>query len=390
MAALAGGFDEKFLDLPERLTCPICACGLKQPQLTKCGHRFCDGCLAALEKDGDSVTCPVCRTRLMPSQIFADNAIKREVLDLEVQCRRSSSSCKWTGELRELAKHYAQCPFGILLCPLNCGQSVMRRNLKIHAEKECLKQRIACRYCFLAIERRYLENHHQECSKCPVACPMGCSLKISRCDLESHISSSGTCPNVILDCLFQDAGCSFKGRRRDMDKHMETEMIKHLSMSHKQITELKEELRSVSFSYCWEITEWTKKFEEAMQTVEGKKTLFSEAFYIKKPGHKMRMKLGISASDGIGLHLSPVQGEYDKDIQWPFRQAYSLVVVDQRKSGKDKKHIVTKKELDEKFSLLFCKPDDKGVGKRKLLKLDEIAKFAKDDCLLIKVTVYRW
>ena len=34
-------------------------------------------------------------------QVYHDNAIKREILGLEVKCQNYSQGCTWTGELRE-------------------------------------------------------------------------------------------------------------------------------------------------------------------------------------------------------------------------------------------------------------------------------------------------
>ena len=41
-----GGYDEKFVNVVEDdLQCGICQFTLKDPMLTKCGHRFCRQCL---------------------------------------------------------------------------------------------------------------------------------------------------------------------------------------------------------------------------------------------------------------------------------------------------------------------------------------------------------
>jgi len=41
-----GGYDEEFVNAVEdELQCAICQLPLKEPVLTKCGHRFCKQCL---------------------------------------------------------------------------------------------------------------------------------------------------------------------------------------------------------------------------------------------------------------------------------------------------------------------------------------------------------
>ena len=41
-----GGYDEEFVnEVEDDLQCAICQLALKDPMLTKCGHRFCSQCL---------------------------------------------------------------------------------------------------------------------------------------------------------------------------------------------------------------------------------------------------------------------------------------------------------------------------------------------------------
>ena len=77
------GYDAQFVDLPDHLTCPICCTGLKAPQLTHCGHRFCKPCLEVVRRKDRSLACPVCREELTSNQVYPDNACKRDVLNLQ-------------------------------------------------------------------------------------------------------------------------------------------------------------------------------------------------------------------------------------------------------------------------------------------------------------------
>ena len=43
---LPSGYDEEFVsEVDDDLQCVICQLPLKEPVLTRCGHRFCKGCL---------------------------------------------------------------------------------------------------------------------------------------------------------------------------------------------------------------------------------------------------------------------------------------------------------------------------------------------------------
>ena len=46
MGPLSVGYDEEFVNpLDDDFTCLICQVALREPVLTRCGHRFCRGCL---------------------------------------------------------------------------------------------------------------------------------------------------------------------------------------------------------------------------------------------------------------------------------------------------------------------------------------------------------
>ena len=98
---------------------------------TECGHLFCRGCLepilsketplcpldnALLNKD--DVSASLCLIDYLAShvmndwvhapwghmgtQIFPDNACRREILTLEVKCDFAASGCSWIGQLKDL------------------------------------------------------------------------------------------------------------------------------------------------------------------------------------------------------------------------------------------------------------------------------------------------
>ena len=163
----------------------------------------------------------------------------------------------------------------------------------------------------------------------------------------------------------------------------------HLRMQ-EQLSDLKEQTRSVEFTYCWQVKEWSKKVETCKSN--EKKAFLSEPFYISQPGYRMKLKLrpvSGSTPECAGVFLIRTEGDYD-DVIGPFRNTYSLSFIDQRKGGQDRTHMITKKDLETKFPLSFTGKD--GLGKLKLIRHDELSRdsFVVDDCLLVKLIVYRW
>ncbi|CAH3185316.1 unnamed protein product [Porites lobata] len=99
------GYDEDFVSpIDEDLQCSICYLPLREPVLSRCGHRFCRECLdrhIARQKSQQQVfNCPVDREGLTHCKdIFPDKATGRKILSLFIRC--PSTGCDWTAELRE-------------------------------------------------------------------------------------------------------------------------------------------------------------------------------------------------------------------------------------------------------------------------------------------------
>jgi ribosomal protein L37AE/L43A len=96
---IMGGYDANFNPpLDDKYKCPVCLSALKDPIQTKCGHRLCSTCFKQIRGGNWYFRCPVDNT--WSNHVFEDNAVKREVLSLQVNC--DNTNCMWTGELREL------------------------------------------------------------------------------------------------------------------------------------------------------------------------------------------------------------------------------------------------------------------------------------------------
>jgi len=98
------GYDEEFVSkVEDDFHCLICHLPLKEPVLTRCGHRFCKQCLEEhlrrRETDNQSYICPADREALdRDRDVFPDKATERKIFSFAIKC--PSEGCKWTGELR--------------------------------------------------------------------------------------------------------------------------------------------------------------------------------------------------------------------------------------------------------------------------------------------------
>ncbi|XP_062518899.1 TNF receptor-associated factor 5-like [Corticium candelabrum] len=223
------GFDEVFVEpLSERLTCPICHVAFREPVLTRCGHHFCNSCLTPCLQQ--SASCPVCRMELKASNIFPNNAMKREILDLTIKCCLHEKGCAWTGELRNGETHDRECQFVDVVCENECEQLIMRKDEEDHVANHCLYRMVSCQHCDLKMKQLVIDDHYKECDQYPIDCTYKCGMMVQRCKMEDHIGRQGTCPNSLLDCDFEDNGCQFRGNRHDLCKHIENNIGLHFSL----------------------------------------------------------------------------------------------------------------------------------------------------------------
>ena len=231
------GFDSLFIEtLSERLICPVCRKALKEPKLTDCGHHFCTGCLSASSQGRASFLCPVCRTGLVTSKIYPNNALKREILNLQIKCGRQDKGCEWAGELRTERNHDENCQYVSKYCTNSCGESVMRKDMDDHVNKQCSRRSVYCEHCSSEVKFDELQDHYKVCPMYPVECPYDCGEILARHQMDSHVDRQGSCPNTPFDCDFKNSGCQFQGKRSDLLKHTEDNVVNHLSLVATKLT----------------------------------------------------------------------------------------------------------------------------------------------------------
>ena len=238
------GYDVNFvLPLNEEQTCPICQLGLREPQLTDCGHHYCEVCLRPL-LGSKRITCPICRTKLSGSKIYPNNALKRQILSLNIYCDQHNKGCEWRGELRDQETHKMECQYVEVLCRNDCGETILLIDVSEH-EEVCPRRIVSCCCCNLKMEHREFDTHLTQCEKYVVPCPYNCGCEIMRGEMDQHLGQQGSCPNVPVECGFKDAGCQFKGSRMATEEHVSTGVVSHLGLVMSQLKVVKCELKEV-------------------------------------------------------------------------------------------------------------------------------------------------
>ena len=371
----AGGFEHKFLEPSvelKKFECPVCLHVTRDPHLTDCcGQHFCQACIQRVIIN--QKPCPLCNTNTF--SVMLDKKQKRNVLDLRVECTRKESGCDWSGRLGELDMHVdlqnGSCQFVSISCPNNCGESHQRSLLANHLKDLCPKRSFSCQYCMLGGTYEYIcDKHHIQCNKYPVPCPNVCEIgTVERGNLEEHVSE---CPLQVVKCEFAHAGCSEKITRRDLPKHMELNMHKHLLLVSTFTMDIKMDIqRQVAEKtelLKMKLEQMEKRLHEkdyllrgmvyTLQTATGVSVLTPVEFTTKYSQYKAKNKrvegpviythpMGAKVQvcvlfadhiygNEVQVELWQLPGEFDQTISWPLKCTVTAQLFNQ---SSDQHHI---------------------------------------------------
>ena len=454
MAAEERGFDAVFAEtVADRFLCPICFLVLREPKLTDCGHHFCANCFADLPSaplevpalgNESYISCPSCRTRLMKSEIFSNNALKREILDLMIKCDRHEKGCEWVGELRYRETHEKECEYVEETCENECAEMVIRKEMKNHKARLCGRRVTSCDYCSATMEWMELAAHYLTCLLYPVGCVYSCGQTLARDQMEDHTGRQGNCPNSVLSCDFRDNGCQFEGKRHELLRHIESNTANHLSLIAKELrttklvlekteqklekTEQKLEkteqklactesrllemesqlceelirrnyslppvLTASKFVHKWRIENWSEKVTQAKLEKPGENLIKSSSFYVY-PGYHLYFRvypvnvIDVNTFENyVGVYLYPSRGEFDERLVWPFPFSFDFAIIDQQLAGENVVH---------QFSPPYKDALNLGIGTKRVgwgkprfvsLKHLESRHYIKDDSIVCELTIH--
>lgn len=157
------------------------------------------------------------------------------ILSQEVYCSHKSRGCRKTMVLSELEvgnkksyfylfnnrylfsphlqSHLKSCLYGLVHCPLKCGQGVTIKSLPSHMATECPRRVIACDYCEEDIVLESKAEHEASCPRKPVVCNY-CKVKgLLRGELKEHLErcelKPRNCKLIPLGCKFSVSGVCF-------------------------------------------------------------------------------------------------------------------------------------------------------------------------------------
>ena len=166
---------ENILSPLERSLIVCCRCEgvLRDPQLTEEGYK-CESCLDGGE--GRPAT-----------------TNKTVVEKLRVVCPFRQQGCDWSGTIGLVVSHVEKCDLCPVSCPLGCGHSSKRKDLKRHEKEDCPERNTNCEFCLTSIKVSQSCKHFRTCPNYPLECSNGCEKnRIPRNEMSLHVSK--LCP----------------------------------------------------------------------------------------------------------------------------------------------------------------------------------------------------
>lgn len=254
---------------PQYLLCVICQELPEDPKQCRSGHIFCHACIEQWLQHNQ--TCPLDRSPLKPEDLSDCLVAKTYIAQLQVGCpnrvraeepcehnpkedsgrrdptddaqkkRRvrdgdsvavSRPTCLWTGKFSELETHRKECMLQQVGCEYSCGSTMSREEMQRHVAI-CAWKIVQCDLCQVSIQLREAQVHALEtCAMRPAACDK-CPWQGPHYALADHLSEM--CPAAEIKC----GVCDVTLRRDQMQQHVQSTLMEHVSRSFFIISELK-------------------------------------------------------------------------------------------------------------------------------------------------------
>ncbi|KAK0063444.1 TNF receptor-associated factor 2 [Biomphalaria pfeifferi] len=307
----ASGFDTKFI-------CRHCHRILRDPVQSQCGHRFCRSCRDEILNTSDCVQCPVCiedqiddheMGTLALNEMFPDNAVRREMLNMQASC--VFPGCNWKGRFKEYETHEKNCQFKQLACS-KCLLPVADGQLDQHKANSCPERIVQCTYCREEVVFSKLQEHYDQCNQYPKTCEQCGKNNIKQDQMWIHQEQS--CPKRLFVC---PVGCTDKFQLDKYTDHLKPLIEPHLAWTIHKLTQLefsiKENIRScVPQTELVHVMEEIKKMEEKVVNMERQlqQVLQSRSGAAAPPGD-MTVELTAKASFKL---VEPILGVIHNEV----------------------------------------------------------------------------
>ena len=128
------------------------------------------------------------------------------------------------------------CENKILKCKWRCQFQQERKFIYSH-ETSCIYRVVDCDFCKKGQEFGALNIHFETCGFYPIKCIQDCGEGLVRNQQQQHINS--TCINTMIHCSYEEYGCTFVMKRKDLKEHISTSLFEHHELLLSYVANLK-------------------------------------------------------------------------------------------------------------------------------------------------------
>ena len=211
---------------------------------TNCNGLSRNACIVGADQN---LTCEMCVVEGEAFQPMVKS--RKKIPELGAKCPLVSRGCVWKGIIGEVDAHLDECNELIVNCLNECKFILKRSELVNHWENECLNRKVNCIHCKVVIPYKEIENHLNTCLEIPLLCPNECMENFLRKEMNSHVEND--CPNTIVHCRNE---CGLKIKRRKLSIHCENECQHRIvSCEYCEATMLHKELKN-HYKVCLEFS----------------------------------------------------------------------------------------------------------------------------------------
>ncbi|XP_059060070.1 TNF receptor-associated factor 6 [Achroia grisella] len=374
--------------------CPICCHWLRDPVQTSCGHRFCIDCIVPWIKN--SGYCPLDNDKLGMENIFPDNFVKREILNLTLSCPNSSKGCKATVSPLDFESHLESCKYNL---PQTSSQPEIRVPCSFHA--------VGCKETFNT--ENDMSNHLNNDTQNHLSYLMNAysELKMSNDMSNANIDAKEQEAMVLWDAPDKNNPEASSAPLNNTSALIRSvfERVVILEQRNREqaicIANLTKKVDVLSAltnynhvrycmgNYIWKIECFKDRLQKMSQNHNS--MLYSPGFYTSPYGYRFCLRLNISPQNPqcFALHVHMMRSEHDNSLEWPFNGRISFAMINQYDSDKTQKDTmmsISHLTAFKKPTLDIC---PRGFGYTTYAMIEDVVDngFVKDDTLIIRVQI---
>ncbi|CAN7944925.1 unnamed protein product [Ixodes hexagonus] len=363
--------------------CALCGILYRKTVRLPCVHVLCVKCHAQLVDEGS--TCPVDQEPFCEDDVEPLELSLKYILNRKVACWNAPRGCSFIGSAASLLDHYKGCDFGVVSCCL-CHSSVLRSNILEHFKNGCDIYQ-ATRESADDHTRQDLKDVSRACLEMKRATGkisedlMSLQISLNRCS-EDIRAEGARCKDQWeaeasklteqLSELFAEELKALQVAMADYKDHLSKELA------------LPRDNHCRPKTVCWYIEHWTDLKEKALKF--GLMKFDSPKWIVHGYNVSQVVQLQhISNEVFVGCFVQIHPGEHDLQLEWPFRNVYTVGVI----HPKDESVVVSFKVNAGWYDSQPCfqgpknKSDNKAFGRPRLSTADKLEKngFIQNDRL---------